>query len=473
MGGRVLTGVSELDSLLGGGFPKGSLILVAGNPGTGKTVFSARFLYSGAAEYGESGIYVSFSESRETFLENMSGFGFNFEKMEKEGKFKYIDMTAVKEAGISSILNVILETIHKMKAKRLVIDSFSAMVQAFEKPIDARIVIHLVLSKMVRMAQCTTMLVVEVPVGSERIGLAIEEFVADGVLIFRRDRIKGRLLRRIEILKMRGARITQYSRLFTIEGGFNVLPCFTSRTVKAPRKFKPSKDTPTHFSSGIKELDEILGGGFPRGSIILLEVEDNVPRGGVSSILNPIRLNFVNNGNGVFCVPSAGLSGEYVKESLKPFAEKSLFDKNLQIAEFGEAPQKPNLIPLRGRSAIDDYEKFWEQVSTFKAKTGKPVLMTIGYDTLEYRYPRDSSTLIQLMVEMAKKIRANGDLKINIIRPFLKITPHARYISDLHFNLVEVDGSLCLYGVKPRTCVYSVEVDVSSGFPQTKLRPII
>lgn len=50
----------------------------------------------------------------------MSGFGFNFEKMEKEGKFKYIDMTAVKEAGISSILNVILETIHKMKAKRLV-----------------------------------------------------------------------------------------------------------------------------------------------------------------------------------------------------------------------------------------------------------------------------------------------------------------------------------------------------------------
>jgi len=64
------------------------------------------------------------------------------------------------------------------------------------------------------------------------------------------------------------------------------------------------------------------------------------------------------------------------------------------------------------------------------------------------------------MVEMAKEIRANGDLKI---------TPHARCISDLHFNLVEVDGSLCPYGVKPRTCVYSV----SSGFPQTKLRPII
>jgi len=48
-----------------------------------------------------------------------------------------------------------------------------------------------------------------------------------------------------------------------------------------------------------------IGGGYPRGSIVLLEVDENVPRGGVSSILNPVRLNFINNGNGVFSIPSA------------------------------------------------------------------------------------------------------------------------------------------------------------------------
>ena len=67
---NVLTDMGGLDLLVGGGFPFGSLILLAGNPGTGKTVFSAQFIYRGAADYGENGVYVSFAESREVFLRN-------------------------------------------------------------------------------------------------------------------------------------------------------------------------------------------------------------------------------------------------------------------------------------------------------------------------------------------------------------------------------------------------------------------
>jgi len=122
---------------------------------------------------------------------------------------------------------------------------------------------------------------------------------------------------------------------------------------------------------------------------------------------------------------------------------------------------------------MDDYEKFWGHIRAFKAETGKPVLGTIGYDTLEYTYPDDPAILIQQMVETAKRIRVSGDLRINIVRPAMKITPHARYISDMHFKLVEIDGSLCLYGLKPRTGIYNIEVDVKEGYPKTKLTPII
>ena len=59
---RVPTGINSLDALIEGGFPRGSLILLAGNPGTGKTIFSMQFLFKGAEDYGESGIYVSFAE---------------------------------------------------------------------------------------------------------------------------------------------------------------------------------------------------------------------------------------------------------------------------------------------------------------------------------------------------------------------------------------------------------------------------
>ncbi|MBS7648240.1 circadian clock protein KaiC, partial [Candidatus Bathyarchaeota archaeon] len=52
---RVPSGISGLNEIIGGGFPKGSLIILAGNPGTGKTIFSASFLYHGIIDHGERG----------------------------------------------------------------------------------------------------------------------------------------------------------------------------------------------------------------------------------------------------------------------------------------------------------------------------------------------------------------------------------------------------------------------------------
>jgi circadian clock protein KaiC len=43
---RAPSGIYGLDEVIEGGFPRGSLIIVTGNPGTGKTVFSAQFSLS-------------------------------------------------------------------------------------------------------------------------------------------------------------------------------------------------------------------------------------------------------------------------------------------------------------------------------------------------------------------------------------------------------------------------------------------
>ena len=183
---RVPTGIDGLDNLIEGGFPRGSLILVAGNPGTGKTVFSAQFLYRGAVDYGENGVYVSFAEGKNSFIDYMRRFGMDFERLEKEGKVKILDMVTVKAESISDILNKIVEEALSLKAKRLVIDSFSTLAQAFQEKIEARIMLHTILGKIVKSAGCTTILIVEIPYGQEGMGLGIEEFVADGILILRR-----------------------------------------------------------------------------------------------------------------------------------------------------------------------------------------------------------------------------------------------------------------------------------------------
>ena len=68
---RVKSGVEGLDEVIEGGFPKGSLILLAGEPGVGKTVFSMQFLVKGV-KLSEPGIYVSFAEAKNTLIENFS-----------------------------------------------------------------------------------------------------------------------------------------------------------------------------------------------------------------------------------------------------------------------------------------------------------------------------------------------------------------------------------------------------------------
>ena len=76
---RISTGILGLDPLIEGGIPKGFNVLIAGNPGTGKTVLSAHFLYNGL-QSNENGIYVSFSESRFQFLSNTTRFGMKFDE---------------------------------------------------------------------------------------------------------------------------------------------------------------------------------------------------------------------------------------------------------------------------------------------------------------------------------------------------------------------------------------------------------
>ena len=62
---RIKTGVPGFDKLIEGGLIQNSVNLLSGGTGTGKTIFCLQFLYSGAKESNEKGIYISFEESSE------------------------------------------------------------------------------------------------------------------------------------------------------------------------------------------------------------------------------------------------------------------------------------------------------------------------------------------------------------------------------------------------------------------------
>ena len=221
---RVGTGVNGFDELVENGFPFESVILMAGGPGAGTTTFTAQFLYEGATRLGEKGVYVCFAETKKSFLRNMLRFGWDFERLEIEGRCSVLDLTTTTETGIQSNLDRILEEITERQAKRLVIDSFTAMAMALDDLINVRHLIHL-LYKFLQRVGCTSIIITDTPYGSMKIGSGVEEFIADGIILMSTDfDDEGNLDRTLRILKMRSTNHSKHIHQYEItETGINIL----------------------------------------------------------------------------------------------------------------------------------------------------------------------------------------------------------------------------------------------------------
>ena len=85
----ISSGIPSLDKILGGGLQSGDTILLAGQPGAGKTTLGLQFLYDGATRYDEPGIYVTFVESVSKLKRNALPFGWDLDALERSGKLSH------------------------------------------------------------------------------------------------------------------------------------------------------------------------------------------------------------------------------------------------------------------------------------------------------------------------------------------------------------------------------------------------
>jgi len=221
---RIPTGIPKFDELIEGGFPNNSMILLIGYPGAGKTTFSAQFLYNGATRHSARGVYVCFAETKETFLRNMLRFGWDFERLEREGRVAILDLSVTREAGLQKNLDTIMETMRSLNASRLVIDSFSAISMGLKDSIDIRVMIHL-LYRFLKKASCVSILIIDQPWGAPTLGEGISEFIADGIIHLETYFDENEIFRRrLRILKMRGTNHTKTPHEYEITSdGFAIL----------------------------------------------------------------------------------------------------------------------------------------------------------------------------------------------------------------------------------------------------------
>jgi len=470
---RIPTGIKGLDPLIEGGFPQGSLILVAGNPGVGKTIFGAEFLHTGATKFGQKGVYVSFAEGRENFNENMLRLGLDFEKLEESGKIRVLDLVTVKEAGMETVMEMIASEIQSLGAERLVIDSFSALTCAFDAKINVRILIH-ILSKMIRQAGCTTLLVTEIPTGNMQIGFGIEEFVADGILILRRVRIEDRLAREMEMVKLRGTKLEENTFFFSLEDGFQVFSPFKPKIIGEARIFEPIPDSETHFSTGIPSLDKVLHGGYPRGSVVLLEIGPNLSMSNYHLLIAPTGANFLAQKRGVMIAPTIGVDADYTLKVNRAYGfGEEIYDllRVVQYPTLTQGQSKPYILTVEAKTLKEGYVLWKQAQGELREKTGQPVLEVVGVDALASVFGEEN---VKSMIALAAtNTRHQGNLIVVLVKPGMEdIACRIANISEIHLKLMREHGTLLLFGQKPRTGLYVMEMDVSRGFPLPKLTPI-
>ncbi|MBU0530042.1 MAG: ATPase domain-containing protein [Candidatus Aenigmatarchaeota archaeon] len=197
---RVKSGVHGLDPLIGGGFIDGSVNLITGGTGTGKTIFSSQFLWEGL-QRGESCIYITLEESADAIKQDGLLFGWDFGKFEKKGLCKIIYHDP---AQVNNIGSVIIDELSNLKAKRIVIDSVAVMGLVIGEIAQIRRRIMNLIATL-KNAGCTSLIISEIPEGSSSLSrFGVEEFSVDTVVVLNYLGIGGLDARSLLIRKMRG-----------------------------------------------------------------------------------------------------------------------------------------------------------------------------------------------------------------------------------------------------------------------------
>ncbi|MEJ2726369.1 MAG: circadian clock protein KaiC [Deltaproteobacteria bacterium] len=265
---KVATQIEGLDKILQGGFPQGRTTLVSGGPGTGKTVLGLEFLFRGAVS-GEPGIFLTFEETGASIRQNALTFGWDLPSLEQAGKFFLMEGQIDPEVVLSGDFNVkgLLATLEAkakaMEAQRIVIDAMDILMRFFDDPKRQQNEIFSFHKWLIDHNMTALLTAKNVKDRDVSFQYSYLDFMADCVIYLDQWVMDQVNTKRLQVIKYRGSAYgaNEYPFLIT-DGGLFFNP------ISEVRMHHPSPSE--RISSGNMSLDGILGGGYQKGTCILI-----------------------------------------------------------------------------------------------------------------------------------------------------------------------------------------------------------
>jgi circadian clock protein KaiC len=226
---RTPFGIKAFDKMISGGLLSGTANLLEGAPGTGKTTLAMQFIFNGITQYKEPGLIITFEEFPQQYYHDAMQFGWDFKRLEAEGKLKIVfsdPQTAIEE--LSKIDGQFVTLIEDMGVRRVVVDSITHLESLAIDPYELREIERKFINALKR-ENVTSILLRE---NDSLLGPVTQvtdkiPFIVDSYMILRYVEIDSAIEKAICMLKMRGSDHQKDIRCFKI----------TSRGIEVEQKF--------------------------------------------------------------------------------------------------------------------------------------------------------------------------------------------------------------------------------------------
>ncbi len=267
------TGIAGLDEITGGGLPRGRTTLLLGGPGSGKTVLSLQFLVYGAIACKEPAIFVAFEETSARIIANAESFGWNLAGLRRQKKLFFLDAQPTHDLvqsgnfDLNGMLAALEVQANHMKARRIVFDALDIVLALLPDHAAKRREIYRLHEWL--LARGLTGVITAKAGGDETTAISHQpfgfmQFMVDCAVILNHSVVMGVSQRNLRVQKYRGTSFDENETPMLI--GVAGLYVATTRTLSRVH----TKVSSERVSSGVERLDTMLGGGYYRGSSVLI-----------------------------------------------------------------------------------------------------------------------------------------------------------------------------------------------------------